>query len=53
MQKKKFNVHVSNLSVIQTRDYGSIISQLYQQCTTIYIKISTVSRALAHAQGFI
>jgi len=34
--QKKCNVHVSNLSPIQTRDYGSIVSELYQQCTAIY-----------------
>ena len=34
--QKKCNVHVSNLSLIQTRDYGSIVSELYQQCTAIY-----------------
>ena len=36
--QKTCNVDVLNLSLTQIRDYGSTVSELYQQCTAIYTR---------------
>ena len=36
--QKTCNVDVLNLSLTQLREYGSTVSELYQQCTAIYTR---------------
>ena len=51
-QRAKYNVHVSNFSVIQTRGNGSTVYWPYQQFSAIYITISTVSTSFSACTSF-